>query len=85
MNHLRPKLWATMSTGQRIAVVAVCLVALGLGIILFFYPEGELLQFDIGLVDIDISWRRAPAWLMVTELGAIALLLAIWWKHRKRN
>jgi len=85
MNHQSAKLWATMSNGQRIAVMAAGLVAFGLGIICFFYPEAELLQFHFGLAEIEIYWRPATVGLLVAGLCAIILLLAVWWKHRRRN
>ena len=73
-----------MSNGQRIAAMSAGLVAFGLGIICFLYPEAELLQFHFGLTEIEIYWRPVTVGLLVAGLCVI-ILLALWWKHRRRN
>lgn len=74
-----------MSKGQRVAVIAAGLVAFGLGIIWFFYPEVEFLQFHFGMSEIDIYWRPVPVWLVLVGIGLCAtVLLAIWWNTASR-
>ena len=89
MNLLSTKLWANMSKGQRVVMIAAGLVAFTLGIIWFFYPEAELFQFHFDLPVIDIIWRPAPVWVfwlvMAVGLCATVLLLGVWWKRRKPN
>jgi hypothetical protein len=69
---------------QRIVCIALGLIAVSLGVILFIYP-GKDLEFQTGSGLIEISWRRAPVWLLVIELGIAIFVLAYCWKHRKQN
>ena len=85
VNHQSPTRWATMSKGQRVALTAAVLVAFGLGITWFIYPDELVLRFDFGLAEIEIYKRAAPIWLLVIGLCATVVLLAYWWRHRKPN
>jgi hypothetical protein len=65
-----------MSKAQRIVCIAVGLIVVSLWIILFIYPDKDL-NFQIGPADIGISWRPAPIWLLVIELGMAVFVLAV--------
>jgi hypothetical protein len=71
-----------MSRVQRTVCLVLVLIAVSLGTILFIYP-GEILEFQTGSGLIEISWHRAPVWLLVIELGIAVSVAAYWWKRRR--